>query len=182
MSPSVRTVIDSPIGPLLLTMTAGRLTEIGFDPPETAGQPGPSAQRTAEPFGQVIAQLDEYFGGRRRVFDLPLSITGTDFQRRVWQELQAIPYGETISYGQLAERIGNPRAVRAVGLANGRNRLPIVIPCHRVIGADGKLVGFGGGLPIKAQLLDLERPGGPLTGRGVPQRLTGQPAQQILNG
>lgn len=103
-----------------------------------------------------MEQLREYFAGARRDFDLPLRPTGTPFQLSVWAELRRIPFGTTISYAELARRIGNPRAVRAVGLANGANPLAIVIPCHRVIGADGRLVGYGGGLGIKEQLLALE--------------------------
>jgi methylated-DNA-[protein]-cysteine S-methyltransferase len=105
----------------------------------------------------VHAQLDAYFAGRRRDFDVRLAPEGTPFQLRVWAALCEIPYGETISYAELARRIGNPNAVRAVGAANGRNPLPIVVPCHRVVGADGSLVGFGGGLDVKRALLDLER-------------------------
>ncbi len=105
---------------------------------------------------RAVAQLDEYFQGRRRSFDLPLRPEGTDFQRKVWAALLTIPYGTTITYGQLAERIGNPAAVRAVGRANGVNPIPVIIPCHRVIGAGGALTGFGGGLPLKEALLHLE--------------------------
>jgi methylated-DNA-[protein]-cysteine S-methyltransferase len=101
-------------------------------------------------------QLCEYFAGERRVFSLPLEFNGTDFQRRVWQALLTIPYGETRSYGQIARQIGQPRAVRAVGAANGRNPISIVAPCHRVIGSSGELTGFAGGLATKAQLLALE--------------------------
>ena len=100
--------------------------------------------------------MREYFSGRRTEFDLPLAPEGTEFQRTVWRHLQDIPYGQTISYGELAKRVGNPKASRAVGAANGCNPLPIVIPCHRVIGANGKLTGFGGGLPTKEMLLSLE--------------------------
>jgi len=102
-------------------------------------------------------QLEEYFAGRRQEFDLPLDPRGTEFQRRVWQRLRSIAYGETTTYGTLARELGDPGASRAVGLANGSNPLPIVIPCHRVIGTDGSLTGFGGGLPVKQALLDLER-------------------------
>ena len=101
-------------------------------------------------------QLDEYFAATRRAFDLPLAPRGTDFQRTVWLALAGIAYGETVSYAQLAQRVGKPTAMRAVGAANGRNPLPIVLPCHRVIGADGSLTGFGGGLPTKQFLLELE--------------------------
>lgn len=102
-------------------------------------------------------QLRSYFEGRLRRFDLPLVLSGTPFQKRVWMALAEIPYGETISYAELAERVGNPRAVRAVGAANGRNPLPIVLPCHRVIGKDGQLRGYAGGVDVKAALLELER-------------------------
>ena len=116
-----------------------------------AGTSPPAALREAE------RQLAEYFEGTRRDFDLPLSAEGTPFQRRVWDELRRIPYGQTISYGELARRIGKPTASRAVGAANGRNPIAIVVPCHRVIGADGTLIGYGGGLPVKQALLALER-------------------------
>ena len=107
--------------------------------------------------GEARRQLTEYFAGARRAFDLPLAASGTPFQRRVWEALRRIPYGETISYGELARRIGKPTASRAVGAANGRNPIAIVVPCHRVIGADGTLIGYGGGLPVKEALLALER-------------------------
>jgi methylated-DNA-[protein]-cysteine S-methyltransferase len=105
---------------------------------------------------EAVRQLRAYFAGQLRHFDLLLDLRGTDFQRRVWRELERIPYGETRSYRQIAEAIGAPRAVRAVGAANGANPIPIVVPCHRVIGANGKLVGYGGGLPLKKRLLQLE--------------------------
>ena len=107
-------------------------------------------------FAKAARQLTAYFAGDLTRFDLPLHITGTDFRRRVWSELQTIPYGETISYAALANRIGRPRAFRAVGAANGANPLPIVVPCHRVIGSDGSLTGFGGGIEVKRFLLGLE--------------------------
>jgi methylated-DNA-[protein]-cysteine S-methyltransferase len=110
----------------------------------------------ATPFDEVKRQLSEYFSGRRTTFDLPLAPQGTQFQGRVWEELQKIPYGTTISYGELARRIGNANASRAVGLANGRNPISIIVPCHRVIGANGKLTGYGGGLPRKEALLAFE--------------------------
>ncbi len=105
---------------------------------------------------QLQAQLDEYFAGQRREFSLPFRPVGTEFQQRVWQELQCIPYGTTITYSELAARIGNPRAVRAVGRANGANPVWIIIPCHRVIGADGSLTGYAGGIEVKRRLLELE--------------------------
>ncbi|HEY3093359.1 MAG TPA: methylated-DNA--[protein]-cysteine S-methyltransferase, partial [Vicinamibacterales bacterium] len=132
------------------------------DPPKRereGGQVGPSPDWNHDDaaFGDVVSQLGEYFEGRRRQFDLPLAPAGTPFQQRVWSALLDIAYGETISYGELASRIGQKSASRAVGLANGSNPLPIVIPCHRVIGANGKLTGYGGGLPIKERLLAHER-------------------------
>jgi methylated-DNA-[protein]-cysteine S-methyltransferase len=108
------------------------------------------------PLAPVISQLDQYFNPGRTTFDLPLDPRGTAFQQRVWQELLRIPYGETASYGDIAERIGNPKACRAVGMANRRNPIPLIIPCHRVIGHDGSLTGFGGGLAVKERLLALE--------------------------
>jgi len=119
--------------------------------------------RDAAPVREARAQLLAYFAGERDAFDLPLAPRGTAFQCRVWQALAAIPFGATWSYAQLAQHIGQPRAVRAVGAANGRNPLPIVLPCHRVIGANGALTGFGGGLPTKAALLALERRGAAAT-------------------
>jgi methylated-DNA-[protein]-cysteine S-methyltransferase len=107
-------------------------------------------------FTDVVDQLKSYFAGERKAFDLPLVLEGTTFQERVWTALQNIPYGETVSYKVLAERVGSPKAVRAVGAANGANPIPIIIPCHRVIGNDGSLTGFGGGLPLKKRLLELE--------------------------
>jgi methylated-DNA-[protein]-cysteine S-methyltransferase len=108
------------------------------------------------PFAKALAQLDAYFAGKLRRFELPLAAQGTSFQREVWSALTTIPYGETVSYRELAQRVSRPLASRAVGAANGRNPIPIVIPCHRVIGADGSLTGFGGGLEIKRRLLALE--------------------------
>ncbi len=119
-----------------------------------------TATATLNPHNPLLSeaerQLHAYFAGELRRFDLPLDMVGTEFQKRVWRELETIPYGETRSYRQIAEGIGAPRAVRAVGAANGSNPLPIVIPCHRVIGSGGKLVGYGGGLPLKRRLLELE--------------------------
>jgi methylated-DNA-[protein]-cysteine S-methyltransferase len=122
-------------------------------PDQFRGRQGPSAQNRpgakTRPFKDTIRQLRAYFAGELTEFDLPLSLIGTDFQLRVWQMLQTIPYGETTSYGHLARRLGNPNASRAVGLANGSNPIPIIVPCHRVIGSNGSLVGYGGGLPNK---------------------------------
>jgi methylated-DNA-[protein]-cysteine S-methyltransferase len=149
------TYVESPVGPLLLTSDGARLTGIYFDY-ESVNVAAWVRRDDAVPFGETARQLDEYFAGRRADFELPLAPSGTDFQRRVWTELTQIPYGVTISYGELARRIGNPNASRAVGLANGRNPIPIVVPCHRVIGANGTLTGYGGGLERKQMLLALE--------------------------
>ncbi|NSC24961.1 methylated-DNA--[protein]-cysteine S-methyltransferase [Streptomyces albus subsp. chlorinus] len=151
------TVIDSPVGPLTLVATDGTLSGIYMEPhrhrpaQETFGQRDPGA------FGEVTEQLGEYFAGDRKEFTVPLAPEGTAFQHTVWEALRTIPYGETLSYGQLAERIGRPGAARAVGLANGRNPLSIVVPCHRVIGSTGQLTGYGGGIERKRHLLDFER-------------------------
>lgn len=148
--------IDSPVGRLLLTGDGESLIHVGFQSGPRPLRPMDGWIADAAPFRVAIAQLGEYFAGERRRFDLPLAPRGTEFQRRVWRSLTEIPYGKTISYGELARRIGKPSASRAVGLANGANPLPIVVPCHRVIGADGSLTGFGGGLPIKRKLLAVE--------------------------
>lgn len=149
--------IDSPVGRLLLAGDGDGLIHLGLQSGSRPLQVPAGWVADALPFRAAIAQLGEYFAGCRRAFDLPLAPRGTDFQRRVWNALREIPYGRTISYSELARRIGKPGASRAVGLANGANPLPIVVPCHRVIGADGSLTGFGGGLPIKRQLLVLEK-------------------------
>ena len=149
--------LESPVGPLLIAGDADAIHFIHF--PRGGRAVKPRAGWTESPRGPVsdaLRQLREYFAGKRIEFDLPLAPEGTEFQRNVWRRLQEIPYGETISYGELAKRVGNPKASRAVGAANGQNPIPIVIPCHRVIGANGKLTGFGGGLPTKEALLALE--------------------------
>jgi len=148
--------IDSPVGPLLLAGDNSGLREIRFVEGRRPQSPDPDWQPNPKPFAEAISQLHAYFAGERKDFDLPLILEGTDFQLRVWNTLREIPYGTTVSYLQLAEKIGNPKAVRAVGLANGANPIPIIIPCHRVIGSDGSLTGFGGGLPAKKTLLGLE--------------------------
>lgn len=154
---TLHALIDSPVGPLRLAANDEGLRLIEFPQPRHRTPVGPDWFEGEHPLiERARMQLDEYFAGRRRRFDLPLAPHGTAFQRRVWQALAAIPYGETRSYAQLAATIGAPSATRAVGAANGRNPLPIVVPCHRVIGADGTLTGFGGGLPTKQFLLHLE--------------------------
>jgi methylated-DNA-[protein]-cysteine S-methyltransferase len=157
-TPTVCTTIDSPIGPLLL---AGDAEGAALSHLYQLAAPRPFARpddwvASAEPFADVVAQLDEYFAGERQTFDVELSLAGSPFQLEVWGALRAIPYGATISYGELARRIDRPNAFRAVGLANGANPVSIIVPCHRVIGADGSLTGYGGGLDHKRVLLGLE--------------------------
>ena len=152
--------LETPIGTMRVVGDARGIERVDL-PRSAACEPDPSWQPapTSPPAALRDAerQLAEYFEGARRDFDLPLSAEGTPFQRQVWDELRRIPYGETISYGELARRIGKPTASRAVGAANGRNPIAIVVPCHRVIGTDGTLIGYGGGLPVKQALLALER-------------------------
>jgi methylated-DNA-[protein]-cysteine S-methyltransferase len=153
----VHTVVESPLGPLTLVAADGTLAGLYMDKQrhlpaeETFGPPD------ATPFDEASAQLEAYFAGRLTEFDLPLTMAGTPFQRTVWAALREIRYGETVSYAELAERIGRPGAARAVGLANGKNPISIVVPCHRVLGANGDLTGYGGGLARKRRLLDFER-------------------------
>jgi methylated-DNA-[protein]-cysteine S-methyltransferase len=151
------TVHHSPIGPLTLMAHDGHLTHLVMEDQAHATVIPPTSRRDDDAFDEVRAQLDQYFAGTRSRFDVPMRLAGTDFQRKVWAQLCAIPYGETISYGELAKRVGNPKASRAVGLANGRNPVAVIVPCHRVIAADGSLGGYGGGLERKTQMLDLER-------------------------
>jgi methylated-DNA-[protein]-cysteine S-methyltransferase len=149
------TTYDSPIGPLKLAATSCGLSGLHF---EGARHPvdGSAWTERRDQFAEAMRQLDQYFAGKRRRFELKLDMIGTEFQRRVWQQLTEIPFGTTISYGELARRVGDVKASRAVGLANGRNPVAVIVPCHRVIGANGALTGFGGGLPRKRFLLDLE--------------------------
>ncbi len=150
------TLFDSPLGQLLLAGNDAGLHLVGFPRGSRKKVPLPEWRPDPTPFGEVERQLGAYFAGELRVFDLPLVFTGTEFQNQVWRTLCEIPWGETISYAELARRVGRPTASRAVGAANGANPLPIVAPCHRVIGADGSLTGFGGGLDSKRLLLQLE--------------------------
>jgi methylated-DNA-[protein]-cysteine S-methyltransferase len=150
------TVVPSPIGPLTLVREDGALVRLAMSPP-TAFEPDVLGEQTDEGFDDAVRQLGEYFAGERTAFDLPLRPIGSDFELAVWHQLTCIPYGETRSYGYVAKAVGEPGGAQAVGAANGRNPLAVVVPCHRVIGADGSLVGFGGGLPRKRFLLDLEQ-------------------------
>ena len=148
----IYTTIDSPIGELLLAGEDDALCALHMD-----GKPSVRWARDDGAFPAAREQLAEYFAGHRRDFDLELELAGTPFQREVWAALREIPYGETISYGELARRVNRPWASRAVGAANGRNPVAIIVPCHRVIGSDGTLTGYGGGLERKRTLLELER-------------------------
>lgn len=149
------TRMESPIDPLLLTSDGEALTSLFM----MSQRHGPFfsddwiRDDNAKPFAQVKKQMQAYFAGELTDFDLPLKMIGTDFQKTVWLELQTIPFGTTISYGELAQRVGNPSASRAVGAANGRNPISIIVPCHRVIGSNGKLTGYGGGMERKEWLL-----------------------------
>jgi methylated-DNA-[protein]-cysteine S-methyltransferase len=151
------TVIDSPVGPLTLVAVNGTLTGLYLHqqrhrpPEETFGEP------ESGPFAEATRQLKDYFDGHRTDFDLPLALAGTPFQRRVWTALQDVPYGQTMTYGQLAGEIRQPTAARAVGLANGKNPVSIIVPCHRIIGSTGSLTGYGGGLAVKQYLLAHEQ-------------------------
>ena len=149
-------VMPSPVGDLLLVADDLGLHQIRFTQGKGAATIDEAWVRDDAALAEVRRQLEEYFAGTRKSFELTLVPTGTAFQRSVWQALTEIPFGSTWSYGELAQHIGRPKAVRAVGAANGANPLPIVVPCHRVIGANGKLTGFGGGLPAKEYLLALE--------------------------
>jgi len=152
---TVSTVYESPVGPLTLISNGAALTDLQFEDPRYAYTPAPAGNDKL--LDAARRQLDSYFAGKLRAFDLPLAPKGTPFQQRVWQALLTIPYGFTRSYGQQAAAIGSPQASRAVGLANGRNPISIIIPCHRVIGANGSLTGYGGGMGRKKSLLDLEQ-------------------------
>jgi methylated-DNA-[protein]-cysteine S-methyltransferase len=165
------TVTPSPVGPLLLVADGDALIGLHFDTDPNGVRPGPDWLPDDRRFRAALAQLDEYFAGRRQVFDLPLSPRGTDFRKLVWRALQAIPYGQTATYGEIARAIGQPQASRAIGGANHHNPLAIIIPCHRVIGADGSMTGYGGGLARKRLLLELESRGRPEGMAGASYRL-----------
>jgi O-6-methylguanine DNA methyltransferase len=156
---TTHTQVDSPCGPLTLVARDGGLaglymTQHRHQPSfETFGELVPAE---AELFADASAQLKEYFAGQRVAFDLPLNMAGTPFQQRVWETLRSIPFGETVTYGQLAAELGQPTASRAVGLANGKNPVSIIVPCHRVVGSKGDLTGYGGGIERKRYLLDFE--------------------------
>jgi methylated-DNA-[protein]-cysteine S-methyltransferase len=165
----IYTFMDSPVGRLLLARGEEGLSTISFD-----GAPLDDWTRDDSSFDDARSQLLAYFANELRVFELPLAPRGTPFQLDVWRALQQTPYGQTRSYAQLAREIGRPNAVRAVGAANGANPIPIVVPCHRVIGSNGSLTGFGGGLTAKRYLLDLELYGGRFLGSSVPRSSSGR--------
>lgn len=150
------TYIDSPIGKLLVTRDEGGITGLDLPTARYPRQIHDDWERDDTAFDDVRTQLDEYFAGTRQHFELPLNAGGNAFQRTVWEALTEIPYGQTTSYGKVAAAVGHPDGARAVGVANGQNPIPIIVPCHRVIGADGSLTGYGGGLPTKRWLLDHE--------------------------
>lgn len=156
MAPQTHRLVDSPLGILTLVGTDGRLSGLYMED----HRPGPAVEalgdRVRTGFDAELEQLGDYFAGHRRIFDLPLEPEGTPFQRRIWASLRAIPYGQTRSYAELARAIGNPAAIRAVAMANARNPISVIVPCHRVIGSDGRLTGYAGGLARKRFLLDLE--------------------------
>jgi methylated-DNA-[protein]-cysteine S-methyltransferase len=152
----LHTTIDTPIGALLLVGDETALHGLYMQDGPRPKQVRPDWASAEEPFGAVREQLGQYFAGERTSFDLPLRMTGPEFERTVWEALRGIGYGETVSYGEIARRIGYPDAARAVGRANGRNPISVIVPCHRVIGADGKLTGYGGGLERKRYLLEHE--------------------------
>jgi len=160
----VHRVVDSPLGPIRLDAdSSGRLTELHIGAasgpefePGTSRHPDTEGSDAISGLDAAAAQLDEYFNGARRSFDIPMAMDGSSFQRQVWAHLLDIPFGTVVSYAQLAQRLGRTGAARAVGHANARNPIPIIVPCHRVIGSTGRLTGYGGGLPAKQFLLDLE--------------------------
>jgi len=151
----ISTIYQSPVGALTLISDGAALAHLEFEAPRYAYQPAPAGADNI--LDQARRELDAYFAGKLRAFAVPVAPRGTAFQRQCWAALQNIPYGATRSYGQQAQAIGSPKAVRAVGLANGRNPISIIIPCHRVIGANGALTGYGGGMARKQTLLDLEQ-------------------------
>lgn len=156
MNEILTSTIESPVGPLTMIARDGVLTNVSMHDQRHVTAPPVDAITDDAWFKNVAEQFDAYFTGQLSTFDLEMKLLGTPFQQRVWSQLSSIPYGETISYGELARRVGNPNASRAVGLANGRNPVAIIVPCHRVIGADGSLTGYGGGLDRKTWLLEHE--------------------------
>ncbi len=161
--------MESPVGRLLLAAGSEGLKRVAFCMGDERIMPQRDWLPAEGQLEETLRQLEAYFDGKLRTFDLPLAAEGTAFQKAVWRELLKVPYAETITYGELARRVGNPRAARAVGAANGRNPLAIVVPCHRVIGSNGGLTGYGGGLATKEFLISLERRNAPPADAGGPQ-------------
>ncbi|HLK05819.1 MAG TPA: methylated-DNA--[protein]-cysteine S-methyltransferase [Candidatus Acidoferrum sp.] len=157
MSRIYYTTMESPVGQLRLVAEELGLRTVWFVRGRKDEKPHVDWKEDAAFFVDVKRQLNAYFAGELKEFEIPLLMEGTEFQKRVWKALQTIPYGETMSYGEVAKKIGEPKAVRAVGAANGQNPIPIIVPCHRVIGSDGSLTGFGGGIENKKKLLELEK-------------------------
>jgi methylated-DNA-[protein]-cysteine S-methyltransferase len=155
------TMIDSPMGVLTLVAADGILSGAYMEDHLHKPDPATFGPRVSSGFEEAAEQLEEYFAGQRRDFTLPTGLGGTDFQRRIWQTVATIPYGQTWTYAQLADAVGRRDRIRAVGAANGRNPIAVVVPCHRVVGSDGRLTGYAGGLARKRFLLDLERSSGP---------------------
>jgi methylated-DNA-[protein]-cysteine S-methyltransferase len=156
MTSSITTSLDSPVGMLTLSASDGFLTRMYMQGQRHAPPQPEGGRRDDAWFVDIVSQLHAYFEGHLSEFEVPIRLDGTEFQRQVWSHLRGIPYGETISYGELARRVGSPNASRAVGLANGRNPVAIIVPCHRVIGSNGQLTGYGGGIERKTWLLDHE--------------------------
>ena len=154
--PTYTTTIGSPFGPICIAGTDQGLTRVDFQHGMRPVEPGPGWQEAPEVLADAVLQLQEYFDGNRQQFNVALAPPGTDFQHQVWQALQQIPFGSTTTYQDLAHQVGKPKGARAVGSANGRNPIAIIIPCHRIIGRDGRLRGYASGLPIKRQLLQHE--------------------------
>ncbi len=153
--------VESPVGVVVVTGNRESVQGVWFEGPPALG-PMPAGVAGTGPVAEAVRQLSEYFARKRAAFDLPIAPAGTPFQRRVWDELQKVPYGDTVSYGEIARRIGHPTASRAVGAANGANPIPIIIPCHRAVGSDGSMTGYGGGVERKRTLLAIESGQAPL--------------------
>lgn len=152
-------IYESPIGMLSISCTEDGVKAVGFGRENAEQNPGTQSSKADEMLKKTIGELEEYFEGKRKTFTVPCVMEGTEFQKKVWEALTEIPYGETRSYKEIAVQVGNPKASRAVGMANHRNPIAIIVPCHRVVGANGKLTGYAGGLDIKEKLLELEMRG-----------------------
>lgn len=165
---TIFTAMDSQLGEILLAGNENGLTQVSFQNGKSPLSPAPDWRQDDTFWATAVSQLTAYFAGELQTFDLPLAPKGTPFQQKVWAYLQTIPYGRTTTYGTIAQELGNPKSTRAVGAANGRNPIAVIIPCHRVIGSDGKLTGYAGGLKVKEALLALERNGHLEVGQQLP--------------